>query len=133
MKLTRLVKTCLLLAAVPSLSTSGERPAAAPRDLLAGAIRERRIVSFVYQGQPRTVEPHACGVVAPDGEPVLHGYQIAGGSTSGQLPGWRTFAITKITELAVTETPFDAPRAGYASGRPRLDPVWAELDPAAAP
>ena len=112
---------------------SGEIPRADDRDRLAEAVRARKIVTFVYQGQPRTVEPHACGISVATGEAVLHGYQTAGGSSSGSLPGWRTFVVAKIAALEIGEATFSAPREGYAAGRPHLDPVWAELRPAPAP
>ena len=106
-------------------------PAAQPasaRDDLVRAIRELRVVTFVYEGHDRTVEPHACGV-ARSGEAVLHGYQTEGGSASGTLPGWRTYALEKITALNATDTRFPGARTGYDSDRPKLDPAWAELPP----
>lgn len=93
---------------------------------LAAAVRERRVITFLYDGHERAVEPHACGV-GVNGEPVLHGYQFAGGSASGSPPGWRNFSVAKITDLAVGERRFAAPRPGYAKSRPRLAPAWAEL------
>lgn len=104
-------------------------PAAQPaamRDDLLRAIRELRVVTFVYQGRARTVEPHACGV-ARSGEAVLHGFQTDGDSASGAVPGWRTYALDKITSLAVADTRFAGARPDYATDRPRLDPAWAEL------
>ncbi len=101
-----------------------------PRESLVAAIQSRRIVTFMYQGRSRTVEPHACGISPAAGEAVLHGYQVDGDSSSGHLPGWRTFMIAKITALTATETRFDGPRADYSAGRPRLDPLWAEARPA---
>lgn len=118
----------LFLGLALGLLASRAEPAApaAPRDELARAIRELRVVAFVYEGHARTVEPHACGL-ARSGEAVLHGYQTAGGSASGTVPGWRTYALDKIVSLRVTDTRFPGARAGYAADRPRLEPAWAEL------
>ena len=57
---------------------------------LVAAILDHRIVHFRYQGHDRTVEPHLLGLHEA-GEPMLLAYQTAGGSNSGQIPGWRSF------------------------------------------
>src|SRR5690606_1675121 len=107
-------------------------PAAATlQETLTLAVTERRVVTFVYQGQARTVEPHACGITITSGEAVPHGDQTGGGSASGIPPGWRTFPVAKIGECVVTDKTFAAPRQDYSAGRPNLDPVWAEVTVAA--
>ena len=108
--------------AAAAASTAADLPAR-----LALAVRERRVIIFNYSGLPRVLEPHACGVAAATGEPVLHGYQTEGGSVSGKLPGWRTFAVAGIRDLVVGEKTFTLPRPGYDAERPKLDPAWAEI------
>ena len=118
-----------LPAAEPLVPAPSHAQAAAPsaiRELLVQAIRERRVLTFVYNGHPRTVEPHACGV-ASTGEAVLHGYQTAGGSASRPPPGWRTFSIAEIRDLALAAPSFPGARDGYSPNEMRLDPLWAEL------
>lgn len=119
----------------PSTPASAPAPDSTPPpaevEPLLTAIRERRLVSFHYQGHDRVVEPHACGIVA-GGEAVLHGYQIGGNSASGGLPGWRTFSVSKIGALKITEERFAGPRPDRGS-RPRLAPLWAEVAAAKAP
>lgn len=61
----------------------------------ARAILDHRVVEFVYHGYRRTVEPYLLGLHEA-GEPLLLGYQIAGPSHSGEIPGWRTFVTTGI-------------------------------------
>jgi hypothetical protein len=99
---------------------------AATRDLLLQAIRERRVLTFVYRGHARTVEAHACGV-STKGEAVLHGYQTAGESASRPPPGWRTFSLAEIRDVALGAETFAGARDGYSSNELRLDPLWAEL------
>jgi len=111
-------------AAAPSHSHAAS--SSATRDLLIQAIGERRVLTFVYRGHARTVEPHACGVTAK-GEAVLHGYQTAGGSASRPPPGWRTFAIGEIRDVALGAETFPGARDGYSANELRLDPLWAEL------
>ncbi len=125
----------LALNTPPEARAAQPRPdtvAAAPDPALARAIQDRRVLNFHYDGRPRVVEPHAYGRTS-DGVPVLHGFQIGGESASGGLPGWRTFRAADITGLTIGEDTFPGPRAGHVEGRPRLDPVWAELPAPAQP
>ncbi len=126
-RVSKLLGLGLCLGLLALRAEPAAQPASA-RDELIRAIRELRVVTFVYEGHARTMEPHACGV-ARSGDAVVHGYQTEGGSASGALPGWRTYAIDKISALTATETRFPGARAGYDSDRPKLDPVWAELPP----
>lgn len=117
-------------ALVPSTAEAAQPRPAAPSPVaqpeLARAVRERRVVMFTYDGRPRVVEPHAYGL-GGDGVPVMHGYQTGGESVSGGLPGWRTFRVAAITELRVGDDRFASARPDYVEGRPRLDPVWADV------
>ena len=47
------------------------------------------------------------------GEPILLGYQTAGFSHSGEIPGWRTFITTAIGEVDVTDRSFAGPRSDW--------------------
>ncbi len=111
---------------VPAPSHAAAAVPSSTRDLLIQAIRERRVLTFVYKGHARVVEPHAFGVSAK-GEAVLHGYQTAGGSASRPPPGWRTFSIAEIRDLALGDKTFPGARDGYSPNELRLDPLWAEL------
>lgn len=85
--------------------------------LLTRAIRERRVVEFRYDGEPREVEP--CRLAeGPEGL-LLAGWQ--------RRKGWRTFRLDRMTEVEATERTFDAPREGYAPGGPPGFRVLAEL------
>lgn len=121
---------CASLTAAEPLVPTPARPEApsqaATRDLLLQAINERRVLTFDYRGHARTVEPHACGV-STKGEAVLHGYQTAGGSASRPPPGWRTFSLAEIRDVALGAETFPGARDGYSPNELRLDPLWAEL------
>jgi WYL domain-containing protein len=84
--------------------TNGER--------LVRAILDHRIVEFAYNGYRRTVEPYLLGLHEA-GEPILLGYQTAGASHSGDIPGWRTFITTAIGEVDVTNRSFAGPRSDF--------------------
>ncbi len=74
-----------------------------------------RPVTFRYQGLLRTVEPHLVGIHEA-GEPVLLAYQSEGPSRSGDLPGWRTFIVTEIEDLVVSDGQFPGARPGFNPG-----------------
>lgn len=141
-RFTLLVLSSATLLGPASAQPKHAEPAPPPRVLVADApavipseatpllqaLRERRVLTFRYHGHERVVEPHACGI-ATNGERVLHGYQTAGGSVKGDLPGWRTFTLAEIGALVVTEKTFAGPRPDYAAAHLRLQPLWGELTP----
>lgn len=100
----------------------------AEHERLLRAIRERRLLEFRYGGHRRLFEPHAYGL-SPTGEAVLHGFQIAGESSSAAPPGWRTFTVGEMSELVVSTRRFPQARPGYGGERFALDPLWAEIAP----
>lgn len=118
----------------PAVVTAGAEADPAARspahDVLVRAIGEKRLLHFTYAGHARVVEPYAYGVSAT-GEAVLHGYQVAGGSTSKPPPGWRTFAVNGIADVVETGRRFSKTREDYSTERPKLDPQWAEVEGAA--
>ncbi len=80
-------------------------------DLLCRAIRERRLVSFVYEGTSpsrRTVEPHIIGR-SREGHLLLSGWQRTGGSGEG----WRNYHVPTMSDLAASDERFAGPRPGY--------------------
>lgn len=116
-------------AAQPDAVASAGRAAtdSAAHVSLVRAIREKRLLHFTYGGHARVVEPYSYGVTT-EGVAVLHGYQVAGGSASKPPPGWRTFTVSGVADLLVTERSFRRTRADYSSERPKLDPQWAEVE-----
>jgi hypothetical protein len=76
---------------------------------LVRAVLEHRVVRFRYKGQSRTVEPHLVGLHEA-GEPMVVGYQIGGGSNSGEVPGWRTFITGSVEEVEVADERFPGAR-----------------------
>ena len=48
-------------------------------------IAQRLLLSFVYDGLPRVVEPHLVGY-STTGKQLLRAYQVDGQSESGKIP-----------------------------------------------
>jgi predicted DNA-binding transcriptional regulator YafY len=74
---------------------------------LADAIRSHRAVELLYDGDvtTRIVHPHALYRTAAG--LCLDAVQVAGHTTSGELPAWKRFRLMKIARLRVLEARFD--------------------------
>ncbi|WP_367275167.1 WYL domain-containing protein [uncultured Erythrobacter sp.] len=75
---------------------------------ICDAIRDRQVISFLYKGRTRTVEPHLVGY-DNDGDLTLSAWQLSGGS--GQ--GFRDFHVSKLSGLTISPQTFAGPRPGY--------------------
>lgn len=78
------------------------------QDTICKAIREQKLLSFMYSGRRREVEPHLLGYDS-DGDLTLSAWQLEGGS--GQ--GWRDFHVSKLSGLTIGLTGFAGARPGY--------------------
>ena len=76
--------------------------------LIRQAIYERRLLQLVFNGHPRVVEPHDYGIIKGDAK--LLAYQVGGVSSSGPLPDWRFFRISKMEDLEILDARFTGPR-----------------------
>lgn len=66
--------------------------------IVQAAILERRVLSFTYEGDglpARTGHAHALFLSAT-GETLVDVFQIAGFTSGGSLPAWRSFNVEKI-------------------------------------
>jgi hypothetical protein len=74
---------------------------------LVEAVRTHRAVELRYRGQgTRIVHPHAVYRTASGGLRV-EAVQVSGATGSGALPGWREFALMKITDVRVLDVEFE--------------------------
>lgn len=94
---------------------------------LEGAVRDRRVVQFAYDGQPRSVQPVAVGRHRVTGQPMLRGYQVAGRSNSRTPPFWLFFAIDRIVDLVASDQVFATDPPHYPDRDGHLCPITAEL------
>lgn len=78
------------------------------------AIEQRRLLSFSYGGHARKVIPAALGTAKRKGTPVLHAYQVEGGSAHGDIPAWRFFYTDKMTDFRLLDETFAADPPGWA-------------------
>jgi len=94
-------------------------------ELLCRAIAARCLVSLVYDGLPRTGEPHDYGLRA--GKAQLNFYQTGGRSRSGKLPSWRTLDVARISELETLDKEFAGTRDTSTARHLRWDEVYASV------
>ena len=90
------------------------------------AIQEMKLLTFNYNGYERTVEPHAHGI-STAGNECLRCYQVAGGSSSGTMPGWKMMTTDSITGVSLSQDRFSSPRDGYKKGDKGMSTIFCEL------
>lgn len=83
------------------------------RQNIIEAIKSKRKLELNYKNEGlRLVLPHVI-YVSTTGKTLVDSYQISGYSShSEEIPGWRPFDISKITQLIILEETFD-PALGY--------------------
>jgi hypothetical protein len=84
--------------------------------LLCSAIRNRRVITFHYDGGRRRVEPY-CHGASEAGHELLRGYQTAGYSKSGAGVGWKMFRLDRLSFLTMTDEVFADTRPDYDASR----------------
>ena len=95
-------------------------------EIVISAIKNRHVLSLFYDGARRTVEPQTYGI-STAGHPVLRGYQIAGGSRSGQSVGLRLYELAKMEGLKDTNRRFTRARPQHNPKDSAMSKVIASL------
>ena len=82
--------------------------------MIKTAISSKQLLEFTYDGLHRIVEPHVYGI--QDGKYQILVYQVAGQSSSGNLPNWRRMDVNKISGMHILDEHFPGSRQ-YPSGK----------------
>jgi hypothetical protein len=90
---------------------------------LVKAIIEQRVLLIDYDGQSRSIEPHAYGVTF-DGKELLRAYQT---SIRGEMQGWRLFELSRGYNLHFTYQKFAVARLGFEPGDKAMQNIYAEV------
>lgn len=93
---------------------------------IATAIQGRNLLSFMYDGFRRIVEPHTFGMDTK-GHMALRAYQVGGGSDSGENVGWKLFHVQEMRSVLVQPQAFAGPRPGYKRGDKAFASIMAQL------
>lgn len=94
--------------------------------VLVSAIKEKRLVTFLYHGLNRTVQCATLGYT-PSGNAAVRAYQIKGSTNSGNVPCWSLFSIGDIHQLVLTEDKFCGVPPSYKKSDPAFSRIDAEL------
>jgi hypothetical protein len=97
--------------------------AAANEGIIISAIRDLIVLEFVYNGQPRIVEPQTYGI-STAGHPILRAYQRG---ASGQARGLRLFDLGKVSCLRKATERFSKARPGHNPNDSAMKEVIATL------
>jgi hypothetical protein len=90
------------------------------------ALRNRKQVEIVYDGQPRLIEFHTIGF-SKDGRPIARVWQVQGGSNSGDGSGWKLLRLNDVQFVKIAEGESEAPRSGYKWGDRAITDIRCEL------
>jgi len=80
--------------------------------LIIEAIKNKKTLALRYHGLHRLIEPHAYGL-NKDGDEIMRGFQISGGSDSGESTGWKIFKVREIFSIVLLNSDFSTTRPGY--------------------
>ena len=83
------------------------------RDVICQAIREKRLLQFLYDGEVRVVEPHQLAYNEKSNL-ALSAYWVHGYSESGDTSNrWREYFVEQMGGVTALSERFKGPRNGY--------------------
>ena len=91
---------------------------------ICNAIRNKKIIEFIYDGENRIVEPHCYGITTKGNESI-RAFQIDGYSSSGKM-GWKLYDLSKAKNIQVLEESFKI-RNDYKKGDKNMSRIYCEL------
>jgi len=93
---------------------------------LTSAIHQRQVISFVYDGMPRVVQPATYGQ-STTGKLTLRGCQVDGASSRNTVPCWELYTEEKMVDAAPTDAVFETfALSGYTRGDSAFASIIAE-------
>jgi hypothetical protein len=90
-------------------------------EVLVWAIHHKRRLRFLYEEEPRLVEPQCYGI-GKRGNELLRAYQLQGGPKREQL-----FNVSKIVDLEVLDEAFHRPGPNYKKNDSAMKAILAQL------
>lgn len=93
------------------------------QNLICQAIKERKVISFIYKGNRRVVEPFTLGHLKSTGNLTLSAWWLSGFSSSSEKPDWKLYSITKISDLELENESFSSIREGYNPSDSRMGEI----------
>ena len=97
-------------------------------DTACQALRQGKRLELRYDGYSRCLEVHACGYTK-QGHAILRGWQVSGGSASGERQGWKLMRLDEVSVAHVSRETSEAPRRGFKRGDPAMARIVCEVSP----
>lgn len=99
----------------------------APAERICRAIRDKRLLRFDYNGQPRVVEPYCYGLSTHDAE-VLRAIQVGGASRSGKFGFGKLWTVAQMTDVRLSDVTFLANDPNYNPNDSAMKQVICRVD-----
>jgi len=81
-------------------------------DALCQSIRAKQLVSLVYRGGERILEPYVVFATRA-GNLLLHGWQVAGAWETTPPPHWANLKLADVSSLVPLDRTYTEPHPGY--------------------
>lgn len=91
---------------------------------ITNAIDNQNVITFDYDGELRTVEPHCYGLTTKGNE-AIRAYQVDGYSSSGKM-GWKLYDLSKTDNIEILDETFDV-RDDYKKGDKGMSRIFSEI------
>lgn len=111
---------------VESKRSASSRSKQRRHPMLMSAIKNWQVLSFVYKGKPRIVEPQSYGISATNKQ-LLRLRQTGGESDSGTINMGKLFDVAEISALRKTGAYFDEALPGHNPNDSAMIQVFASL------
>lgn len=82
-------------------------------EFIEKAIRDKEVITFIYKGGKRTVEPFTLGYHKTTDNLILRAFFISGYSSSGKYNEWKIYLVDEIENLELVGSNFRGTRVGY--------------------
>lgn len=91
---------------------------------IINAVKNQNVITFDYDGESRTVEPHCYGLTTKGNE-AIRAYQVGGYSSSGKM-GWKLYDLSNADNIEIVNETFDV-RDGYKKDDKQMSRIFAEI------
>ncbi|BDD04244.1 hypothetical protein [Aureibacter tunicatorum] len=92
--------------------------------LVSKAIKEQKVISFMYEGTRRIVEPFTLGTLQSSNNLSLSAWKVGGYSQSRSSSDWRLYTFSKMSQIKVESDALIESRAGYRADDSRMSYIW---------
>ena len=95
-------------------------------DIACQPILAKQLVSLVYRGGDRTLEPYLLFATRA-GDLVLHGWQVDGAWETTPPPHWANLTLADVTSIVPLDRTFTEPHPGDNPESPRFHRIICQV------